>query len=88
MGKVAIKYRIMPEDTEVDLDALASAVESALSGLAEVKAKEIVPVAFGLKALTILVVVPDEGGASDRVEEAVRGVEGVESIQVEELSLI
>jgi translation elongation factor 1B (aEF-1B) len=42
------------------------------------------PLAFGIKALKILVSMPEDyEGGTDALEEAVRSVQGVEDVQVE-----
>ena len=83
MGKVAVKLKIMPESPEVDLDALQERLEGALPEGAKIQGFERDDVAFGLVALLPTVIVPDDAGGSEAVEEAFGGVEGVESIAVE-----
>ena len=47
------------------------------------------PIAFGLKALIVVTIMDDKGGRSpDEIEEAVRKLPGVESVEVEEVGLI
>jgi elongation factor 1-beta len=83
MGKVAVKLKIMPEDPEVDLDALQERLEGSLPEGAKIQGFERDDVAFGLVALLPTVIVPDDAGGSEAVEEAFGGVKGVESIAVE-----
>ncbi|PSQ20572.1 elongation factor 1-beta [Halobacteriales archaeon QS_9_67_17] len=83
MGKVAVKLKIMPESPEVDLDALQERLEGSLPEGAKIQGFERDDVAFGLVALLPTVIVPDDAGGSEAVEEAFGGVEGVESIAVE-----
>jgi translation elongation factor aEF-1 beta len=45
-------------------------------------------VAFGLRALLALAVVPDEAGASDRIEQALSGIPGVSSVEAIDLTLV
>ncbi|PSQ40968.1 elongation factor 1-beta, partial [Halobacteriales archaeon SW_5_68_122] len=45
-------------------------------------------VAFGLIALFPTVIIPDEGGGTDTVEDAFGGVDGVESVDVDEVGRI
>ena len=90
MGTVAIRFRVMPEGPEVDLGVLESAVrETVASKGAEVQAVEITPFAFGLKAMEMAVTMPDSGGnTSDAIEEALGGIEGVQSVDVLEVGLL
>ncbi|WP_435063789.1 elongation factor 1-beta [Halobaculum sp. EA56] len=85
MGKVAAKMKVMPQSPEIDLDELQQKLEESLPGGAEIRNVERDDVAFGLVALLPMVVVPDDAGGTEAVEEAFSGVEGVESVKVEEV---
>ncbi|ESS06046.1 MAG: translation elongation factor 1B (aEF-1B) [uncultured archaeon A07HB70] len=85
MGDVAATMKIMPESPDVDLDALKERLETALPEGAEVRGSDTDDVAFGLVALLLSVVVPDDAGGTDAVEEAFAGADGVESVSVEEV---
>jgi len=88
MGKVAAVLKVMPQDPEVDLDALQERLEESLPEGAKINNVDRDDVAFGLIALLPTVVVPDDAGGTDAVEEAFSGVEGVESVSVEEVGRI
>jgi elongation factor 1-beta len=83
MGKVAAAIKVMPESPEVDLDDLQDRLEGALPEGAKINGFERDDVAFGLVALIPTVIVPDEAGGTEAVEEAFTGVEDVESVSVE-----
>jgi elongation factor 1-beta len=83
MGKVAAQLKVMPEEPEVDLDDLQERLEKSLPEGAKINGFERDDVAFGLVALLPTVIVPDEAGGTDTVEESFAGVEGVESVSVE-----
>lgn len=87
MGNVLVTYRVMPEGTEVDLAKLTKEVE-AIGRLAkrfEVKAE---PFAFGLKVLVAKFVVEDGSGLNDAIEERLRQLAGVSSVETLEVGLI
>ncbi len=88
MGEVGLQYRILPEGLEVDLDKLLEDVKKALPEGAKVKASEQKPVAFGLKALHVLIVMDDKKGGSDVVEEALSKVPGVQGVEMLEIGLL
>jgi elongation factor 1-beta len=88
MGKVAAKVKVMPQSPDVDLDALQDRLEQSLPEGAKIKGFERDEVAFGLVALLPTVVVPDDAGGTEAVEEAFIGVEGVESVSVENVGRI
>ena len=85
MGKVAAKMKVMPQSPDIDLDELQEKLEASLPQGAEIRTVERDDVAFGLVALLPTVVVPDDAGGTEAVEEAFSGVEGVESAKVEEV---
>jgi len=82
MAKVAAKIKVMPQNPEVDLDALQERLEGSLPEGAKINGFERDDVAFGLVALVPTVIMPDEAGTTP-VEEAFADVEGVESVSVE-----
>lgn len=86
MGEVAAKMKVMPESIDTDLNGLKEKLAAAVPKGSEIYG-EIVeePVAFGLKALIITVVVGDQEGGTEAVEEAFAKVEGAENIQILEL---
>lgn len=85
MGEVAAKIRIMPTDMNVDLGKLKEALAKAVPSGARLHGFSEEPVAFGLKALMVVVKVGDLEGGTEKVEEAFCKVKGVENVSVEEL---
>jgi elongation factor 1-beta len=83
MGDVAAQLKVMPQDPEIDLDDLEGRLADALPEGAEIQGIERDDVAFGLVALLPTVIVADDAGGTEAVEEAFRDVEGVESVSVE-----
>jgi elongation factor 1-beta len=88
MGKVAAKIKVMPNSPEIDLDALQERLEESLPEGARINGFERDNVAFGLVALLPTVIVPDDAGGTEAVEEAFTGVDGVESVSVENVGRI
>ncbi len=88
MGDVLITYKIMPSGVDVDLEDLKKKVEEKLAGIAQINDFSEEPIAFGLKALVVRVIVKDEGGISDRIEEILQGIENVQGVVVNEVTLI
>ena len=85
MGDVAAKIKIMPTGMDVDLDELKKALTKAVPKGARLHGFSEEPVAFGLKALMVVVKVGDLEGGTELVEEAFGKVKGVENVSVEEL---
>ena len=88
MGEVGMQYRVLPEGLEVDLDKLKTDIEKALPEGAKLRASEQKPLAFGLKALHVLIVMDDKKGGAEQVETAISGVAGVQSVEIVEMGLL
>ena len=88
MGKVAAGIKVMPQSPEIDLEDLEDRLEASLPEGAKINRIDREDVAFGLVALFPTVIVPDDAGGTEAVEEAFRSVEGVESVSVEEVGRI
>ena len=85
MGDVAAKIGIMPTGMDVDLNELKNALTKAVPKGARLHGFSEEPVAFGLKALMVVIKVGDLEGGTELVEEAFGKVKGVENVSVEEL---
>jgi elongation factor 1-beta len=85
MGEVAAKIRIMPTGIDVDLKKLREELTKVVPKGARLHGFSEEPVAFGLKALMVVVKVGDLEGGTEKVEEAFGKVKGVENVSVEEL---
>lgn len=88
MGRVFLKLRIMPSDVDVNLESIKDKIASIKMENVEIKDFAIKPIAFGLKALMILAVMPDAEGISDRFIEEITRIEGVESVDIEDMELL
>ncbi|MFB6102679.1 MAG: elongation factor 1-beta [Haloplanus sp.] len=88
MGKVAAKMKVMPQSPDIDLDDLQEQLEASLPEGAKINGFERDEVAFGLVALLPTVIVPDDAGGTEAVEESFGGVDGVESVSVENVGRI
>jgi elongation factor 1-beta len=88
MGDVAIRIRVMPESTDINLDQLKESIRSVIPAKARLHAIEEKPIAFGLKALIVVAIQNDKLGGTDEIEAAIAKVSGVESVEVEEVGLL
>ncbi|MFC7165679.1 elongation factor 1-beta [Halospeciosus flavus] len=88
MGKVAAQLKVMPQSPDVDLEELKERLEEALPEGAKIQGFETDDVAFGLVALLPTVIVPDEAGGTEAVEESFADVDDVESVSVESVGRI
>jgi elongation factor 1-beta len=88
LGEVGLQYRVLPDGLEVDLDKLEEDIRNAMPEGAQVRAAEKKPVAFGLMALHVLVVLDDKKGGSEQVESSIAQVAGVQSVEVIQMGLL
>ena len=83
MATAAIQFKVMPENLEINLEELKTKikekVESFESGVFNDAKEE--PIAFGLKALIITIAL-SEDEESDSVENAIKEIPGVSSIEL------
>ncbi|MBI2084069.1 MAG: elongation factor 1-beta [Candidatus Aenigmarchaeota archaeon] len=82
MTDVIVTFKIMPTGVDVNLDKLEKDV------VREIKPQrtEREPIAFGLIAVNVTVLVPDEEGQLEKVENKLRELEGVEGVEVTEIT--
>jgi len=86
MATVIVTLRIMPEGPDVDLESLRQRATKAIADFGgEVGKFEIEPIAFGLKALKLFFVMPEEKGSTDSLEQTIAGMEGVNSVSVDDV---
>ncbi len=88
MGDVAITYKVMPDGLEVDLVELKTNLTEELTKICRVNSIEERPLAFGLKALIVQVIMKDGEGVVDKLEQLIRDVPGVQNADVEDMGLI
>lgn len=75
MGEVIAVFRIMPDSPE-SFELVKSAVEALKPARLEEE-----PVAFGLKAIKVTFLIPDEGGKMDELENKLEGIENQQSVE-------
>ena len=71
MGSFLIRVKVMPSGPEVPVAQLHDSVKGALEKEMVLKASKEDPIAFGLYALIVDIIAPEEEGMVDKVEAAV-----------------
>ena len=83
MATAGIKYKIMPDSVDVNLDDLKTkakeVVETFDSGVFNEAEEE--PIAFGLKALIITIALSEDEN-SDEVENKLSEIDGISSVEL------
>lgn len=82
MGLVAISLKVMPESPDVDMEKL----KANIAKVVEIKDAKIEPVAFGLKALKVLVIAKDIG--TEAIEAKIRAIPNVADVSVDSVTLL
>ena len=85
MGDVAVILKIMPESPEVDLAKLQADIKAKVAGIQDIK---IEPIGFGLSAVKVAMVTSDDAGAEDKIIGKFAGIAGIESTEIESLTLL
>ena len=84
MAEVIITLKIMPDSPEVDFGSILTETKRLIAdyaGEGEIK-EEQEPIAFGLKALKVTFVADESKGSTDSLEENIKNIEGVNSVEV------
>ncbi len=84
MANVVVTLKIMPKSPEIDLGKVeeeAKKLIAEFAGEGETKSEQ-EPVAFGLKALKIIFVMDEAKGATDPLENKIKEIDGVNSVEV------
>ena len=88
MGEVALKYRLMPESPDSNTDAIIAAIPDVIPDDANFGAHEVKPFAFGLNAVMIVIIGIDRDGFATEVEDGLNSLAEVQTVVLEEQSLI
>lgn len=88
MGKVMAVIKVMPDSADRDVNALMDELKKVIPTTAEFKGMQAKPIAFGLKSIVVAVVVSDQEGGTEPVEQAFQKVPGVENVSVESVDLV
>lgn len=86
MARVLLAVRVMPQDSEIDLDALGGELRDKLPEGFRILSISREAVAFGLESLVVWFSVPEEEGVTERLEAYLSSIDGVGEFSVEAMS--
>jgi len=82
MGKEFVALiDVIPEDLELDFEQFVTKIKNVLPESCSIERYDIMPVAFGLKKMRLRVRYPEEWGGTDKVEELIGEVDGIQGIE-------
>jgi len=82
MSKMLVSMKIFPEDITVDFEQLKLRVEKSIPQNSKIIRFNEEPIAFGLKALIVHVVIPEEKQDElEKVENGIRQISGVSNVE-------
>jgi elongation factor 1-beta len=84
MAEVLVTFKIMPEDADTNMDGIVKKIKE----LKDVRLNNIErePIAFGLVALKPSFIAADAEGVADKIEDALKKIEGVGGAEVIEVT--
>ncbi len=81
MGRIVATMKIFPEDIIISPDKIKEEIKKALPEQVSIHRIDEDPIAFGLVALIVQVVMPDAGGIINEVEEIIKSIKGVSQVE-------
>lgn len=71
MGSYVIRLKVLPQDTTTEHQWIVDSVAGVLPSQAKIRSQKIEPIAFGLSAIIVDIVAPEEEGMIEKIEAAV-----------------
>lgn len=88
MGKVAAVYNMIPESPEVSPEDIIKSIPGAIPEGVAINNVVVKPFAFGLKIIEITCIMDDTSGIIEKLEEALRSVPQIQSVENTTITLI
>jgi elongation factor 1-beta len=84
--RLVARIRILPAESDSNLDSVVTGLKEKIPKSMELKAHAKEPIAFGLNAIIGDFLIDDEEGQMDKLEDSIKGIEGVGQIEVINIS--
>lgn len=82
MAGVIVSFKVMPKDTDVSIEKIALKIKQAIDPEKIYKEE----VGFGIVALHVTKIIPDEEGVLQLTEDKLRAIEDVGEVEVVEIT--
>ncbi|MCE4601348.1 MAG: elongation factor 1-beta [Desulfurococcales archaeon] len=84
MARVAVVMKVLPSSVEITPQQLLEKIKEALPSDYQIMGSGEEPIAFGLKALKVIISIPEETeGGTEKLEELIKNIDIVEEVEVE-----
>jgi elongation factor 1-beta len=84
MARVAVVMKVFPSSVEIQPTQLLEKIKGTLPEEYKIEASGEEPIAFGLKALKLVISMPEETeGGTSKLEELIRELEEVNEVEIE-----
>ncbi len=88
MGEVLVLLRVLPDDVNVDLDGIREEVKRRVPEGVRLRGIETKDIAFGLRALNVVVQMSDGAGGPDAIQRALEAIPRVQSVEIMDMGLL
>ena len=82
MSRLVARIKILPKDSETDIETLINNLKMGIPKGMELKAHAKEPIAFGLNAIIGDFLLDDAEGEMEKLEDSLRQIEGAGEIQI------
>ncbi|AIC14529.1 elongation factor 1-beta [Nitrososphaera viennensis] len=86
MARLVARIKVLPADADINIDSIVEGLKGSIPQGMELKGHAKEPIAFGLNAVVGDFMLDDAEGQMDKLEDAIRGVQGVGEIEVMNIS--
>lgn len=86
MARLIARVKVLPADAEINLDGVTESLKTSVPEGMELKQYAKEPIAFGLHAIVADFMLDDSEGQMDKLEDAIKSVDGVGEIEVMNIS--
>jgi elongation factor 1-beta len=82
MANVLVTIKVMPESPEVNRDWVSEQIARKVGSTGKILKTDKQPIAFGLSALLITILMDESKGSTERLEKDISALSGVSSVDV------
>ncbi|RLE85413.1 MAG: elongation factor 1-beta [Thermoprotei archaeon] len=88
MARVLVLIRVLPKEADISPDILLEKIKKTLPDKYQIVRHQHEPIAFGLEALRMTIVIPEEAGGTENLEQTISHIDEVGQIDVLSVSRV